>query len=146
MKEKQKRDLVLKTDPETNERYWSQEVITVYKPEEKDRELAVLDILSGKSTPEEIRKKYDITSINSVYTWIGKYVSQEKALTLGSETEEDMARKSKDDQIKELKAQLKQARKELDYEKLRAHAFDTMINLAEEKFNIPIRKKSGTKR
>ena len=57
-----------------------------------------------------------------------------------------MARKSKDDPIKELKAQLKQAKKELDYEKLRAHAFDTMINLGEEKFNIPIRKKSGTKR
>ena len=138
--------MVLKTDPETNERYWSQEVITVYKPEEKDRELAVLDILSGKRTPEEIRKKFDITSINSVYTWVGKYVSQEKALTLEEPTEEDMARKSKDDQIKELKAQLKQAKKELDYEKLRSHAFDTMINLAEEKFNIPIRKKSGTKR
>lgn len=61
------------------------------------------------------------------------------------QTDEDMANKSKDDQIRELKAQLKQARKEAEFEKLRAHAFDTMINLAEEKFNIPIRKKSGTK-
>lgn len=146
MKEVQKRDLVLKTDPETKEQYWSQEVITVYKAEEKDKEVAVLDVLSGKCTAEDIRKKYDMTSINSVYTWIGKYVSQEKTLTLGEETEEDMARKTKDEQIRELKAQLKQAKKELEYEKLRAHAFDTMINLAEEKFNIPIRKKSGTKR
>ena len=146
MKEVQKRDMVWKIDPETQEGYWSQEVITVYKPEEEDRTQAVLDILSGKITAEDIQKKFDITSINSVYTWVGKYVSQEKALTLEEPTEEDMARKSKDDQIKELKAQLKQAKKEVEYEKLRAHAFDTMINLAEEKFNIPIRKKSGTKR
>ena len=33
----------------------------------------------------------------------------------------------------------------LELEKLRAKAYDTMINLAEKTFNIPIRKKSGTK-
>ena len=51
-----------------------------------------------------------------------------------------MARKSKDDQIRELQAQLNQARKEAELEKLRAKAYDTMINVAEDKFNIPIRK------
>ena len=60
--------------------------------------------------------------------------------------EEDMSAKSKDDQIRELKAQLKQAQKEAELEKLRAKAYDTMIRVAEETFNIPIRKKSGTKR
>lgn len=45
-----------------------------------------------------------------------------------------------------LQAQLTQARKEAELEKLRAKAYDTMINVAEETFNIPIRKKSGTKR
>lgn len=145
MKEKVKWDLVLRTDPETNEEYWSREEVTVYKAEEHDKVNAVLDILKGVTTAEDVRKKFDITSINSVYTWIGKYVSQEKSLSLEEQTEEDMAKKSKDDQIRELKAQLKQARKEAELEKLRAHAYDTMINLAEETFNIPIRKKSGTK-
>lgn len=140
-----KRDLVLKTDPVTNEQYWSWEDVTVYKAEEYDKVNAVLDILKGTITAEDVRKKFGITSINSVYTWIGKYVSQEKSLSLEEQTEEDMARKSKDDQIRELKAQLKQARKEAEFEKLRAHAYDTMINLAEATFNIPIRKKSGTK-
>ena len=145
MIEKVKRDLILKTNPETNEQYWAPGVKTVYKPEGHDRVNAVLDILKGATTAEEVRKKYDITSINSIYTWIGKYVSQEKSLSLEEQTEEDMANKNKDDQIRELKAQLKQARKEAELEKLRAHAYDTMINLAEETFNIPIRKKSGTK-
>lgn len=57
-----------------------------------------------------------------------------------------MSTKSKDEQIRELKAQLKQAQREADLEKLRAKAYDAMIKVAEETFNIPIRKKCGTKR
>lgn len=34
--------------------------------------------------------------------------------------------------------------KQLEWEKLRADALDTMINVAEEKLNISIRKKSGS--
>lgn len=146
MKETVRWESVIETDPETNEQYWSRKQVTVQKAEEQDRLNAVLDILKGTTTAEEVRKKYDITSINSVYTWIGKYVSQEKSLSLEEPTEGEMAKKSKDEQIQELKAQLKQARKEAEIEKLRAHAYDTMITLAEETFNIPIRKKSGTKR
>ena len=37
------------------------------------------------------------------------------------------------------------AQKEAEMQKLRATAYDKMIDLAEETFNIPIRKKSGTK-
>ena len=58
---------------------------------------------------EERIEKFDIATVNSVYTWIGKYVTQEKALSLEEQSEEDMARKSKDDQIRELRAQLKHA-------------------------------------
>ena len=146
MRERYKRDLVLKIDPETKEQYWSNELVTVYKPDEEDRVNAVLDILKGVTTAEEIRKKFNIVTINSVYTWIGKYVTQEKALSLEEQSDEDMAKKSKDDQIRDLQAQLSQARKEAELEKLRAKAYDTMINVAEETFNIPIRKKSGPKR
>ena len=82
MRERHKRDLVLKIDPETKEQYWSNEIVTVYKLDEEDRVNAVLDILKGVTTAEEIRKKFNIVTINSVYTWIGKYVTQEKALSL----------------------------------------------------------------
>lgn len=121
MREKVRWESVLKTDPETREHYWSREQVTVYKADEQDRANAVLYILKGVTTAEEVKKKYDITSINSVYTWIGKYVNQEKSLSLEEQTDEDMANKSKDDQIRELKAQLRQARKEAELEKLRAH-------------------------
>ena len=132
-------------DPETGEISWEFREEKRISLEEEDRMQLVAQILRGERTAEDIRRSYGIVSINSVYSWIGKYVSQEKSLSLEGQTEEDMAKKSKDDQIRELKAQLKQARKEAELEKLRAHAYDTMINLAEETFNIPIRKKSGTK-
>ena len=32
MIERHRRDIVLKTDPVTREKYWSNEVVTVYKP------------------------------------------------------------------------------------------------------------------
>lgn len=107
MRERHRQDIVLKTAPVTKETYWSNEVITVYKPDEEDRVNAVLDILKGVTTAEEVRKKFDISTVNSIYTWIGKYVTQEKSLSLDEQTDEDMARKSKDDQIRELQAQLK---------------------------------------
>ena len=132
-------------DPETGVISWEFREVKRISLEEEDRMQLVAQILRGERTAEDIRRSYGIVSINSVYSWIGKYVSQEKSLSLEGQTEEDMAKKSKDDQIRELKAQLKQARKEAELEKLRAHAYDTMINLAEETFNIPIRKKSGTK-
>lgn len=56
MRERHKRDIALKIDPETKEKYWSNEVVTVYKPDEEDRVNAVLDILKGVMTAEEVRK------------------------------------------------------------------------------------------
>ena len=49
------------------------------------------------------------------------------------------------EQLKEKDAEIKRLRKALELEKLRSKAFSTMIDLAEETFNIPVRKKSGTK-
>ena len=145
MKEKIEYESYVATDEETGERYWDRREVKRMVPEESDRIDEVLNILQGLTTPEEVRKKYRITSLNSIYTWIGKYVSANEVLSLQDQTEEEMAKKSKDDQIRELKAALKKAQKEAEIERLRAHAYDTMINLAEETFNIPIRKKSGTK-
>ena len=47
MRERHKRDIALKIDAETKEKYWSNEVVTVYKTDEEDRVNEVLDILKG---------------------------------------------------------------------------------------------------
>ena len=47
--------------------------------------------------------------------------------------------------VQELQKEVLELRKRLAQEKLRADAYDEMINVAEGKFNIKIRKKAGTK-
>ena len=44
-----------------------------------------------------------------------------------------------------LRAEITRLRKEVRQEKMRADALDTMIDVAEEMFNIQVRKKAGTK-
>ncbi len=46
----------------------------------------------------------------------------------------------------DLEKKIAMLEKQLQWEKLRADALDTMINIAEEKLNIAIRKKSGSPR
>lgn len=47
--------------------------------------------------------------------------------------------------VTSLKAEVSRLRKALKQEQLRADAFDAMIDVAEARFNIPIRKKAGAK-
>jgi transposase len=44
-----------------------------------------------------------------------------------------------------LEAELAKLKEELKYQRLRADAYNEMINVAEERFNIKIRKKAGVK-
>ncbi|MBO8483766.1 MAG: hypothetical protein IAB75_06610, partial [Bacteroidetes bacterium] len=111
-------------DPVTGHHYWQMRKVELPPLDDERRMSLVADILGGKTTPEEVRKEYSLSSVNSIYTWIGKYVSQSGSLSLQEPNEEDMSAKSKDDQIRELKAQLKQAQKEAELEKLRAKAYD----------------------
>ena len=116
-----------------------------YRYDEEEKVPFVIEFLTGETTAEKMVEKYHICSVQTLYAWVGRYVSQENLLSLQNQTSDDMANRSKDDQIRELKAALKKAQKEAELEKLRAKAYDKMIDLAEERYNIPIRKKSGTK-
>ena len=81
-----------------------------------------------------------------LFSWMDKFLNEKDSLPLQQESifDEDMA-KTKDERLKEKDAEIKRLRKALELEKLRSHAYSTMIDLAEQTFNIPVRKKSGTK-
>ena len=53
--------------------------------------------------------------------------------------------KNKDQEIEKLKAELAHAYKENAQLKLKNEALQVMIHLAEDKFNVPIEKKFGSK-
>ena len=75
-----------------------------------------------------------ITFIQSLYSWIEKYVSLQKSVSLQSQTEEDTTNKSKEDQIKELKVAQKQAQKKAELE---GNFVQRHTDIAEDCFNIP---------
>lgn len=140
---KRERDRVL--NESTGQYEWAWKEVTRYRHEKEDMALAALDFLKGEQTPAQLVEKHHISSEQTLFSWVGRYLSENRLLSLQDQTSEDMANRSKDDQIRELKAALNKAQKEAELEKLRAKAYDKMIDLAEERFNIPIRKKSGTK-
>ena len=105
-----------------------------YRYEDEEKVPIVIEFLAGETSAEEMVDKYHICSVQTLYAWVGRYVSQERLLSLQNQNHEEMAYRSKDDQIRELKAALKQAQKEAELEKLRAKAYDKMIDLAEERF------------
>jgi cell division septum initiation protein DivIVA len=49
------------------------------------------------------------------------------------------------EELQALKKKVAELEKQLKYQEMRADAYDTMIDIAEKKFNIPIRKKAGAK-
>ena len=85
-----------------------------------------------------------------LYGWLDKYLNQKECLSLEPETDNttDMAKKTKqqlEEDLKKAREENKRLKEALELEKLRSRAFDTMIDVAEKNFNIPIRKKAGTK-
>lgn len=101
----------------------------------------VEEMVDSGCSSYSIGKKYSIDS-SLIRDWAAIFVPSYKPTnriqmgkTPGNEQEE----------IRDLKRQLHQKELELKREKMRADAYDTMIDVAEELFNIPIRKKAGTK-
>ncbi len=104
---------------------------------------------SGRPSSEFV-SKYHLSSAVVLYGWLDKYLNQKESVSLEPETDNatDMAKKTKqqlEEDLKAAKAENRRLKEALELEKLRSRAFDTMIDVAEESFNIPIRKKAGTK-
>jgi transposase-like protein len=97
----------------------------------------VNEILSGGESVEYYRRKYRIGGSMTLSRWIDKFASEEIP---------SMSKKSKEsEELASLKAELAILKRELESERLRRQAYELMIEIAEEEFNIPIEKKFGVK-
>ena len=133
-------------DSETGCHEWVDVPTGKFKFTEEDRIQIVSEYVRGGIPAQAIIEKYHLSSRQVLFNWMDKYVNEKDLVSLPDDQSEDpMAKKNPEDQIRELKEENKRLEKALELEKLRSKAFDTMINVAEQTFNIPIRKKSGTK-
>ena len=116
----------------------------IYDDEEKRK--IVTEYYQDREPAQAVVERYKLSSKYVLYSWMDKFLHEESIPLPDNKSEEEMAKKKNpEERIKELEAEKKRLEKDLELEKLRSKAYDTMINLAEEIFNIPIRKKSGTK-
>jgi transposase-like protein len=105
----------------------------------------VEEYLSTSIGLEELQKKYEIRSSTCIYNWMVKFglsAPTQEAINVNTAMAKETEKTRKE---KVLESRINQLEKELEYEKLRTHALDTMIDIAERELKITIRKKSGAK-
>ena len=129
---------------------WKEVETDKYVFDETDKIAIAREYHERRCPASEIVAKYHISSAVVLYGWLDKYLNEKVRVSLHPETdnETDMSKRSKqqlEEELKTAKAELKRLQEALELEKLRSRAYDTMIDVAEANFNIPIRKKAGTK-
>ena len=80
--------------------------------------------------------------------WLIRYQTKEKVVYLLNQIKNDMAKTYKQlpKDAKAAQAEYERLQRELELEKLKSTAFSKMIDIAEEEYKLPIRKKAGAKR
>jgi len=104
----------------------------------------VQEVLSGKFTKEEARKVYGIKSNCAILYWMRQFSGNDNYRAGG----EPLIEKSTVTGMKELNKnaqRIKELEEELNRERIRADLWQKMVELAENQFNIDIRKKFGAK-
>jgi transposase len=76
----------------------------------------------------------------------GKSIQMRKSKSKSKSHKQSPPVATRVNEVTDLQAEVVRLQSELKYERLRADAYDEMINVAESKFNIAIRKKAGVKR
>ena len=109
------------------------------------------DYYSSGMSQYACARKYHLSSLSLLPSWLKKYGPKIKPLSLPDEQtneEEDMSNRSKESYREEnaaLKRRIKELEKALSFSRMETEARDLLITRAEEYFRIPIRKKSGAK-
>lgn len=111
---------------------------------DKFKRKIVQEVLEGKYTKAEAQRIYGIGGNSAILKWMRKFnlVPNYSSLNKPNITKQPMPMKeeeiSKDQRILELE-------KALEIEKNKSALFEKIIEIAEDKYGIPIRKKSGAK-
>ncbi len=106
---------------------------------------AVKEYFSTGISQRELKLKYGFKGNSTLYKWISKFDISKPGDKFFKKQEIMSKELNKSKTELELESKLKKLEADLAYEKLRTEALSTMIDIAEGRFNISIRKKPGTK-
>ena len=105
----------------------------------------VLEVLSGNLTKEAARRVYDIRGKSAVTDWVRRFGPEFSHLGSPDLSLQPMSKPKNIATTEELQAEIDRLKRQLEDERHKAGLYKTMIEIAEERFNIEIRKKSGAK-
>ena len=106
----------------------------------------VQEYLSTDISQSELKKKYNFGGNGNIYRWMHKFdVSKPdtEAINLNRVMSQEMESNPRE---REIELKISKLEDELQREKFKALALNTLIDVAESDLNIEIRKKPGTKR
>ena len=106
------------------------------------------EYMETETSQEHLMKKFDISGKGCITNWVRKFgLMPEPAEKRKNGYRPYTMKKGKEKTAEEraLEKKVKELEKQLEHEKLRSEALDTMIRIAEDKFKIAIRKKFGTR-
>jgi transposase len=110
------------------------------KEREKKREEIVREYLRGGTTYREMEKRYGVAS-STICRWVKEFENGRGPKALGKV----MVWRSLEVKEREVPADVRQLRKELEEARLYNKLLNTMIDIAEEQMGVDIRKKRGAK-
>ena len=109
---------------------------------EKFKATVVNDVLLGKYTKEEARRLYGIKSKCAVLYWMRK-INGEKNYRQPMNENVKFELMNDNKELQDLKKKVARLEEEKRIAELKADLYNTMIDVAESKLGIVIRKKSG---
>jgi transposase len=118
---------------------------TIRKISDDFKRKVVLEVLSGNLSKEEARRVYDIRGKSAVTDWVRRFGPDFSHLESPNIGLPAMSESKKQTSTKDLQSEIEDLRKQLEVERHKSGLYRTMIDIAEERFNIEIRKKSGAK-
>lgn len=105
----------------------------------------VQEWLNTDVSQRELKQKYGIVGNDHFYWWMRKFgLSKPRERSINMQREMSKGTVITDRE-KLLELKVRQLEKDLEFERLRTHALDKMIDIAERDLNIAIRKKAGTR-
>lgn len=119
---------------------------------DEEKRLIINDYLTGNESKDTVFKKYTgyEMSHGKITKWMQRFDIEDRSVKI--HTFDTMAKqkkkgddRSKDFEVLKLENRIKELEKQLQTAEMKAIAFSTMVDIAEKEFNIPIRKKHGTK-
>lgn len=115
---------------------------------EKWKEELVAEYLAGEMSYREMEERYGVSS-STLQRWVvvtGREAARRAKAAQAGETEHEAAESGEEPEERDLATEVKRLRGELRKAELHAKLLNEMIDIAEEQFEIPIRKKHGARR